>query len=84
MTITLEQARTRIRKVFNYGYAAMDGNGLWCWYLKKPKWDKEKGKWVFSGAFTILNFMRLHVAVSPENSLIRITDTEQRGLGFKY
>ena len=84
MAITLEQARTRIRKIFNYGYASMDCNGLWYWYLKKPKWCKARREWTSSGAFVILYFLKLNVAVSPENSLIRITDTDQRGLGYKY
>lgn len=84
MAITLEQARMRIRKIFNYGYASMDGNGLWHWYLKKPKWDKARREWTSSGAFIILGFLKLNVAVSPESSLIRIADTEQRGLGYKY
>lgn len=73
---TMAQARMRIRKVFNFGYAAKDGyNGQWYWYFKMPVKDIANKRWklqdTVNSNFTIpLHFMNLTPDVKWDESLI--------------
>lgn len=45
-----------------FGWLAMERDGRWFWYSKKPKWDSELSYWICNGYCFIANVKFLKLA----------------------